>query len=126
MSIMLYLPNKQGNHHRTEIPKYIEEILFRRVKDKDVPRLIQIGPYRYRLNGYNAVRPSYGIRADIEKLNKWTTRYFCPIEDIMYHEQRRDYYVEFTLYDPVAQQLEKNGLIRGIASPKKEDGHGEW
>lgn len=112
MSIELYLPDKKGNHKPTVIPEYIEEILFRRIKDKDVPRMVEIGPYRYRIYGYNPVRPGYGIRADIEKLNKWTSHYFCPIEDIKIHEERNHYYVDFSLYDPMAQQLEKHGLIR--------------
>jgi hypothetical protein len=112
MYITLYLPNKRGNPVETVVPMYIEEILFRRIKDKDVPRIHMIGPYRFRMYGYNPQRPAYGIHADIEKLNKWTSRYFCPLEDIEFHEERKNYHVEFTLYDPVAQQLEKHGLIR--------------
>lgn len=112
MSIILFLPNKNGNFVETIIPKYIEEILMRRIRDKDVPRIVEIGAYRYRIYGYNPVRPAYGIEADIEKLNKWTSRYFCPIEDIKYHTEKKNYYVDFTLYDPMAQQFEKHGLIR--------------
>ena len=112
MSIMLYLPNSHGNFVATALPKYIEEILFRRIKDKDVPRMIEIGSYRYRIYGYNPQRPAYGVEADIQKLNKWTSRYFCPIEDIKIHEERKNYYVDFTLYDPMAQQFEKHRLIR--------------
>lgn len=112
MSIVLYLPNKRGDHGPVTVPKYIEEILIRRIKDKDVPRIVEIGCYRYRIYGYNPQRPAYGIEADIEKLNKWTSRYFCPIEDIKIHTERKNYYVDFSLYDPVVQQLEKHGLIR--------------
>lgn len=112
MDIVLYLPNKRGNHTETVIPKYVEEILFRRIKDKNVPRIVEIGSYRYRIYGYNPVRPSYGIDSDIGKLNKWTSRYFCPIEDIKFHRERKNYYVDFSLYDPMAQQFEKHGLIR--------------
>lgn len=112
MSIVLYLPDKNGNHKETVVPKYIEEILIRRHKDKDIPRVTEIGCYRYRIRGYNASRPSYGIDADIEKLNKWTSRYFCPIEDIEFHREKKNYYVDFTLYDPVVHQFEKHGLIK--------------
>lgn len=108
----LYLPNQRGNHVETIVPKYIEEILIRRIKDKDVPRIRMIGSYRFRMSGYNAQRPAYGIRADIEKLNKWASRYFSPIEDIYFHEEPKNYYVDFSLYDPLAQQLEKHGLVR--------------
>lgn len=112
MSIVLYLPNKKGNQKPEIIPKYIEDILIRRIKEKDVPRIVEVGCYRYRIYGYNPVRPGYGVRADIEKLNKWCSRYFCPIENIKIHEERKNYYVEFSLYDPMAQQFEKHGLIR--------------
>lgn len=112
MSIVLYLPNKSGNHTHIAVPKYIEEIIFRRIGDKDVPRIIEIGPYRYRITGYNSVRPSYGIRADIERFKKWCARYFCELENIVFHEERKNYYVEFSMYDPIAQQFEKAGLIR--------------
>lgn len=108
----LYLPNRKGNHVETIVPKYIEEILIRRIKDKDVPRIHMIGPYRFRMNGYNPQRPAYGIRADMEKLCKWASRYFSTIENIYFHEKPKNYYVEFTLYDPLAQQLEKHGLVR--------------
>lgn len=111
---ILWLPNKRGNPVETVIPKYIYEILMRRKGSVDVPRLRQIGSYRYRLYGYNPQRPSYGIRADIEKFGAWTARYFSPIEDIVFHEERKNYYVDFTLYDPVSHQLEKHGLIRRI------------
>lgn len=70
MSITLYLPNRHGNFIATVLPKYIEKILFRRIKDKDVPRMIEIGSYRYRIYGYNPQRPAYGVDADIQKLNK--------------------------------------------------------
>lgn len=112
MGIELYLPDKQGNHKETAIPKYIEEILIRHTIKGNIPRMVEVGCYRYRIYGYNPSRPSYGIDADIEKLNKWTTRYFCPIEDIKFHRERKNFYVEFTLYDPMAQQFEKHGLIR--------------
>lgn len=116
MSITLFLPNKNGNHIETAVPKYIEEILFQRVKDNNIPRIIETGPYRYRIYGYNPIRPGYGVQADIEKLNKWVSRYFCPIEDIKIHEERKNYYVDFTLYDPMAQQFERRGLIRRMAA----------
>lgn len=112
MSITLYLPNKNGNPSHTPMPKYIEEIIVRRIGDKDVPRIREVGPYRYRIFGYNAARPSYGIYADIEKFKKWCSRYFCELEDIVFHEERKNYYVEFNMYDPIAQQFEKAGLIR--------------
>lgn len=112
MGIILYLPNKHGNHKETVVPKYIEEILFRRIKNETVPRIRLIGPYRFRMNGYNPQRPGYGLRADIERLNIWTSRYFSPLEDIVFHEEKKNYYVEFTLYDPMAQQFERHGLIR--------------
>lgn len=114
MSIVLYLPNKKGNPNPTVIPKYIENILIRRIGSKDVPRIVEVGCYRYRIYGYNPQRPAYGIEADIERLNKWTSRYFCPIEDIKVHTERKNYYVEFSLYDPVVQQLEKHELIRRV------------
>ena len=112
MSYTLYLPNKNGNHKATKIPQYIQDILIRRYKDKDLPRLVCVGCYRYRMYGYNPQRPSYGIYKDMELLKKWVERYFTVIEDIKYHEERKNYYVEFTMYDTMAQQFEKHGLIR--------------
>lgn len=112
MSIILYLPNKQGNPHPTKVPQYIEQILMRHTLKGDIARMVQVGCYRYRIYGYNPSRPNYGLDADIEKLNRWASRYFCPIEDIKLHKVPKNYYVEFTLYDPVAQQFEKHGLIR--------------
>jgi hypothetical protein len=112
MYTTLYLPNKNGKQVETVVPTYIEDIIFRRIKGKDIPRIHAIGPHRFRMVGYNTARPSCGIHADIEKLGKWTSRHCCPIEDIKYHEEQNNYYVEFTLHDPVAQQLEEHGLIR--------------
>lgn len=112
MDFVLYLPDKKGNHKQVKIPEYIKNILIRRLKDKDVPRIVCVGCYRYRIYGYNPQRPSYGIYSDMEKFKKWAERYFTTIEDIKYHEERKNYYVEFTMYDVMAQQLERHNLIR--------------
>lgn len=112
MDYILYLPNRRGNYEKTQMPKYIRGILTRRLRHEDIPRLVCVGPYRYYMRGYNKQRPGYGLRSDMAALTKWAKRYFTVIEDVEYHERPKDYYVEFTMYDPLAQQLEKANLIR--------------
>ena len=96
-----------------QIPKYMEDVFIQRVRDKDRPRIAEVGLYRYRIDGYNSIRPAYGIYADIEKLQRWCNAHICNnIENIVFHEERKNYYVEFSMYDPMVQQLENAGLIR--------------
>ena len=105
----LYLPNCRGNYKERRIPQYIREILYNGRNLR-----ITTDPYRenrYSLRGYNAQRPAYGIYADMDAFKKWAAMYFTEIEDIRYHVEPKDYYVDFTMYDPLANILEKAGLI---------------
>lgn len=111
MNISLSLPNKQGHFHSTKIPQYVLEILLQRKKNNYFPRIHEIGCYQYRIYGYNPQRKFYGIHDDINKFSKWINKYFSSIENIQFHESRNNYYVDFEMFDPIVQQLEKNNLI---------------
>jgi hypothetical protein len=67
--------------------------------------------YTYRLTGVNFVRPGYGIRDDLAKLEAWATRFHSDFTVKKVVEERKNYYGVFEMTDPVAHQLENARLI---------------
>jgi hypothetical protein len=102
-SIIAYLPNKEGNYKPVKVPQYIQNILENVTHEYD---------YTYHLNGVNAVRPAYGIEADLNKLEAWVKRYFADFTIKAIHKEPKNYYGVFEMTDPVCYQLEKVGLLK--------------
>ena len=113
----LYLPDRHGAYREIKLPKYMLPVLFREVQVLGTtepllqPRIQEAGLYRYRLIGWNHYRKDYGITDDMEKLYRWCKRHGFPPENIRYHFERKNTYAEFDLYDPIALQMEKAGMI---------------
>lgn len=113
------MPNKHGGYQRVKIPAYMDRVLFDRRWGKTKIRIREIGHYWYKIEGWQSNRPAYGIEKDIELLKMWLDRYakFCDgtsletITDVVFHKERKNYWVKFKMVDPFAMELERAGLV---------------
>lgn len=103
LRVIVYLPNKKGQYNPVTVPFHIIKILEHVVRKYN---------YTYKLIGVNPQRPGYGIRADLSVLEAWVTKYYADFDVKEVHEERNNYYGIFEMTDPVAQQLEKAGLLK--------------
>ena len=101
-SVFTYLPNKNGDFKRVKLPEYLLDIL-ENVTNESLET--------YRLQGVNSIRPGYGVRSDIRKLEAWVTRFWSSFELLYVNESPKNYYGIFRMTDPVAHALEKCGLL---------------
>lgn len=98
----VYLPNKDGAFRSVRVPQYVKDILA---------NVKPLYDYTYQLTGVNPIRPGYGIRDDLDKLEAWVKRFHSDFKVTKVVEQRKNYYGVFEMTDPIAHQLENARLI---------------
>ena len=125
MKKVIYLPNAAGHYKPVAVPKYLLPTFFHGLhKPSALSRGLRIhranAPHSFKIYGRpdDVNKSAYGLPGYVENLRHFLNRFAKKLDpdmetvtDIHLHEECKNYWISFTMYDPWALALEKAGLI---------------